>query len=466
MIVELAGLPGSGKTTFAKKLSSDTGLSVITLHSKVEIILCAAWFFVCHPHTTVVFLKHILKETKRNNSLRKTLLINSLLIPAAKYSKAERRGGILDQGFTQSILSLLPKDDSLILKLLAVAPQLDLLLLCSVEDDIRQERIEKRKRKTRQELSLDEAERFAAQSPKVFDRISFLASEDLVLKINTCSDSDIQKARSFIEKSRVSTTRNTIKEGIYFLCFLLSLSWMFESKKVYVLMYHSISDSPWKHSITPEVFEQQVEYLVKNYKIVSCHDVVDYVEGRKKVTQKAVAITFDDGYKDIYTNALPILKKHKVPATLFIPSDFSTSTSPEHTPRLQEADVKNLAKEPLIAIESHGHSHHQLTSLSVEEVKQEARISADSLQRITGTLPSLFAYPYGSRSKIVEDSIRSAGYRAAFAITEGSVRKNNELYAIRRIQVDKTISFPLFKLRLTGAVDIHTSLMKHIRSYL
>ena len=463
MIVELAGLPGSGKTTFAKKLSSDTGLPVITLHSKIEITLFGAWFLVCHPYTTAVFLKHILKETKRNSSLRKMLFINSLLVPAAKYSKAERYGGILDQGFTQSILSLLPNDDRTILKLLAVAPRSDLLLLCSVENDIRQERIEKRKIKTRQELSLDEAEKFATQSPQVFNRISSLASEDAVLKINTSLDSDIQKVVSLVQRGRLSVTRNAIKELIYSLCFLLSLNWIFKPKRVYVLMYHSISNSSWKHSITPEVFEQQIVYLVKNYNIISCHDVVDYLEGKKKITQRAVAITFDDGYKDVYTNALPILKKYNIPATLFIPSDFSVSTSSEHIQRLQETDIKDLAKEPLIAIESHGHSHHHLTSLSAEEVKQETRISMDSLQKITGTSPSLFAYPYGSRSKMVENSVQAAGYRAAFAITEGSVRKKDERYAIRRVQVDKTIPFSLFKLRLTAAIDVLQLLKRFLK---
>ena len=85
--------------------------------------------------------------------------------------------------------------------------------------------------------------------------------------------------------------------------------------KVISLYYHRVTNltsDPWSMAITPEEFENHLKYLSENFKIVGFGDDWSNIE------DKAITITFDDGYHDFYSNALPLLEKYKVPATIFI----------------------------------------------------------------------------------------------------------------------------------------------------
>jgi len=91
--------------------------------------------------------------------------------------------------------------------------------------------------------------------------------------------------------------------------------------EIAILLYHRVSPEKdgWSHeSLSPESFEIQMEYLSRNYKILSLDGLVDFVKSRKPPQEKAVVITFDDGYEDNYLYAYPILRKYHIPATIFL----------------------------------------------------------------------------------------------------------------------------------------------------
>jgi peptidoglycan/xylan/chitin deacetylase (PgdA/CDA1 family) len=96
-----------------------------------------------------------------------------------------------------------------------------------------------------------------------------------------------------------------------------------------VLTYHRVADldekSPFHPrliSATPAVFALQMEYLAKNYNVVSIHDVIRAVQKKAELPERAVLITFDDGYYDFGKIAWPILKKNGLAATVFIPTAY------------------------------------------------------------------------------------------------------------------------------------------------
>ncbi len=92
-----------------------------------------------------------------------------------------------------------------------------------------------------------------------------------------------------------------------------------------ILTYHRISDSDYGDpflTITPHNFERQIRYLTKRFKVVSLEELVKHIQSQYSTLDDYIAITFDDGYRDNYTNAYPILKKYKVPATIFLTTDF------------------------------------------------------------------------------------------------------------------------------------------------
>jgi peptidoglycan/xylan/chitin deacetylase (PgdA/CDA1 family) len=92
--------------------------------------------------------------------------------------------------------------------------------------------------------------------------------------------------------------------------------------QVAILMYHRVEPrkNPWfsPYSVTIPEFENQIIYLLKHYTILPLNDLVDRIYEHKPLPKKAVVITFDDGYRDVYLHAYPILKRYGIPATVFL----------------------------------------------------------------------------------------------------------------------------------------------------
>lgn len=94
--------------------------------------------------------------------------------------------------------------------------------------------------------------------------------------------------------------------------------------KSFVLLYHRITEleiDPWDLAVSPENFEEQLIVLKKMYNVISLDELIE-TKRKKKLKNGTIAITFDDGYKDNYTTAYPILIKHQIPATFFISSAY------------------------------------------------------------------------------------------------------------------------------------------------
>ena len=99
-----------------------------------------------------------------------------------------------------------------------------------------------------------------------------------------------------------------------------------------ILMYHRVGKNLEPRSglsipVTPEVFEEQMNYLRSRYKIMSLDELAMYVGKKKSLPKKIVSITFDDGYKDNYLYAYPILRKYNIPATIFLATGYIDTAS-------------------------------------------------------------------------------------------------------------------------------------------
>jgi len=91
--------------------------------------------------------------------------------------------------------------------------------------------------------------------------------------------------------------------------------------QVVILMYHRVSPSKdnWSlEPLSPQTFERQIEYFCRKYEILDLGELVQFIQQGKSLPQKAMVITFDDGYKDNYLYAYPILKKYHIPAIIFL----------------------------------------------------------------------------------------------------------------------------------------------------
>lgn len=98
---------------------------------------------------------------------------------------------------------------------------------------------------------------------------------------------------------------------------------MFQKNSVLILMYHRFSDKPEPFKIPQKVFENQILFLKKKYNFISLKYYSEVLNEKKAdLPNNPIILTIDDGYKDNYTFAYPILKKYSIPATIFITTDF------------------------------------------------------------------------------------------------------------------------------------------------
>lgn len=227
-------------------------------------------------------------------------------------------------------------------------------------------------------------------------------------------------------------------------------------------MYHSVGGKDSKHSILPEEFEKQLRYIKKHCNTVPLDDIILWTIGLKKIPPRSVALTFDDGYKDNFEIMLPLLIKYRIPATVFLTTDLSKMKQLGFLDRLDENTIIGLSESGLVNIESHAHSHVNLTSLTEVEAEQEILKSKAEIKRITGRESQFFAYPFGYRNGGVEKLVVKY-FKAAVGIGEGTIKKGDNLFALKRVQVDRSVTFFEFCLRLTGAVDINRKIVDFVR---
>jgi peptidoglycan/xylan/chitin deacetylase (PgdA/CDA1 family) len=188
-----------------------------------------------------------------------------------------------------------------------------------------------------------------------------------------------------------------------------------------VLMYHSVGPRDDVYgNVTPERFRRDVAYLTRRFDVVDLPAVLATDTERKRV-----ALTFDDGFANFYTEALPVLREYGVPATVFVTTGFVDDADPELVDArlgpddyssdlmLSAAQVGRLADEELVTVGNHTATHPDLTTVE-DASRLEAEIvgAKAELERRFGVTVDRFAYPYGpydERSlELVRDSHRLA----------------------------------------------------------
>jgi peptidoglycan/xylan/chitin deacetylase (PgdA/CDA1 family) len=269
--------------------------------------------------------------------------------------------------------------------------------------------------------------------------------------------------------------------------------WPASRPKGAILAYHRINRAaydPWRLSVTPEHFEQHLAELSRR-KVVPLTSLPR--------TPGGIAITFDDGYADNLETALPLLKKYRLPATVFVATDAvrgrefwwdrvehallasrqvsrrwlgdapllrrgrtialgvrlralgpheldkylselphvrpASEPACERHRLMGEDGLRELAASPLIEIGAHTRSHPRLPRLTEQEQLDEVGGSRDLLERLTSRRVRAFAYPFGAHDETSVRVVARAGFELACIVGGGLVRSNTDLYRLPRLMV-------------------------------
>lgn len=210
------------------------------------------------------------------------------------------------------------------------------------------------------------------------------------------------------------------------------------SVRVPILMYHhiramkpSFTSKDRQYTVTPEHFEAQMEGLVKaGYTTITPRDLQAAIEGKMILPEKAVLLTFDDGYREHYKVVFPILQRLRLKATYFIISSTTRINAHMSEDMIREVDASGL-----VTIADHTRHHPFLARLSSAGRVPEIVGSKQDLETIVGHPIFDFAYPFGSWSQEVANDVKRAGYSLGFGIRLGSLHGESSRYQLRRIRI-------------------------------
>jgi peptidoglycan/xylan/chitin deacetylase (PgdA/CDA1 family) len=253
-----------------------------------------------------------------------------------------------------------------------------------------------------------------------------------------------------------------------------------------VLLYHRIADPPprdrWSLCVSPSRFAAHMRWLRQNARPEPLSALAPALRSRR-LPDRAVAVTFDDGYRDQWTVAAPILRDHGIPATFFIAgeqsidgesfwwdvldasleaariedaeadamhrrlmaadiaerrrllADLPLARSPLPAP-LSVAEIFKLARESDFEIGSHGHSHRALRGLSVEQLRSEIAENVGFLAAVAGAPIRSFAYPFGGPpARDASRLLDELGIEAAVTVEAAAVTAESDPLAMPRLAV-------------------------------
>lgn len=214
-------------------------------------------------------------------------------------------------------------------------------------------------------------------------------------------------------------------------------------------------------SVTPAAFDEQMAWLASEGLATSLQAVLDLAHGRGTPRDGSVLVTIDDGCPSVRTHALPILRRHRIPAVVFVPAG-EILEHPEPPPA-HETDGSRMSWPELvelveagITIGSHAFTHHSLGRMPAESAREQLARSRALIAERTGQAATAFAYPFGTRADYTPATaalVAETGYDCAFTSQHGCIQPGADVMELPRIKVEGGEGFDMFRRIVQGGMD-------------
>lgn len=248
-------------------------------------------------------------------------------------------------------------------------------------------------------------------------------------------------------------------------------------KNIPILMYHSISDhaSPKfrEFTVSPSLFSEHLAYLQQhNYTPMTVTQLVNTLaQGGSALPERPVMITFDDGFADFSTAALPTLKQYGFVATLYVATAYVNATSrwlksegEEMRPMLSWEQLNEISAYG-VECGGHTHTHPQLDMLPLATARDEITRCKELLEEHLGQPVTSISYPFGYHTAAVRRLTREAGYTSACAVGHAMSTTASDLFALTRLFASADTDVAALEALLTkGSTSTLTTLYQRART--
>lgn len=222
--------------------------------------------------------------------------------------------------------------------------------------------------------------------------------------------------------------------------------------RVPILMYHHIALPPpgadaieRDLSVSPQNFEAQLQWLAQNgYTSIRLYDLVYALAQGRPLPEKPVIFTFDDGYRDAYENAFPLLQKYGFTGTFFVLTEFMDQNLPQYLSWSQAEEMSAAGMD----IEPHTKTHPDLRWRDRDFLIWQILGSAQTVEAHTGRFPRFFAYPSGHYDANVLQIVREIGLWGALTTQQGTIHTSDVLYELKRVRIRHSDTLETFAIKL------------------
>ncbi|MBN1914053.1 MAG: polysaccharide deacetylase family protein [Candidatus Omnitrophica bacterium] len=206
-----------------------------------------------------------------------------------------------------------------------------------------------------------------------------------------------------------------------------------------ILMYHSVCENPVEGNrlaVSTDTFRRQMHFLKRhNYNILTLEQLADLIKNKKKIPPRAVAITLDDGYRDNFDCAFPVLKEYGIPATLFLIVDEIGRPQKD---RLFWEEIFKMRDSGVIVFGSHCLGPDPLTKIKTDDgLRRQIFDSKRILEEKLGRPVDVFSYPEGRFNDKIRKMVIEAGYKTAVVTNPGKEFANDDIFALKRLRISE-----------------------------